>query len=90
MRKLTLNYYQDPGHGWVKCSIGLLYGLGIADKISFYSYTRGENVYLEEDLDLNTLYKACDVQGIELKLKQYHTNKSSKIRSYEHYSRGTK
>lgn len=82
MRKLTLTYYQDPGHGWVKCSIGLVYGLGIADKISRYSYRRGENVYLEEDCDLNELLQAAKVQNLEIKLKNAHTNKRSKIRSY--------
>jgi hypothetical protein len=85
MRKLTLNYYQDPGHGWVKCSIGLLYGLGISDKITRYSYRRDDYVYLEEDCDLSTLLNACDNAGIELKLKQFHTNKTSKIRSYNNY-----
>lgn len=50
-RKLTLIHYQDPAHGWIKCSIGLLYGLGIADKISRYSYRRNESVYIEEDGD---------------------------------------
>jgi len=85
MRKLIIPYYTDPGHGWAKVSIGLLYGLGIADKITRYSYRRNESVYLEEDNDLDTLYKACDVQGITLVLKEKHTNKSSKIRSYDNY-----
>ena len=85
MRKLTLKYYQDPSHGWVKCNIGLLYGLEIAHKISAYSYRRGENVYLEEDCDAAALMEACKIQGIDLKLKPFHTNKTSKIRAYDQF-----
>jgi hypothetical protein len=86
MNKLSLNYYQDGGHGWVKISIDKLKQLGIADKISRYSYMRKNYAYLEEDCDLSTLYAAADKAGIEIRLKQYHTNKTSKIRSYDNYS----
>ena len=85
MRKLTLNYYLDPGHGWVKCSIGLLYGLGIADKITRYSYRRDDYVYLEEDCDLGLLFKTCDAIGLKIDLTEKHTNNRSPIRSYDTY-----
>jgi hypothetical protein len=85
MTKLTLNYYQDPGHGWAKIHKNWLELLGIADKISNYSYMRKNHAYLEEDCDLSTLYAAADKAGIEIRLKQYHTNKISKIRSYDNY-----
>jgi hypothetical protein len=86
MKKLSLNYYQDAGHGWVKIPLKTLVNLSIAHKISRYSYIRRDNAYLEEDNDLNTLYLAADKAGIEIKLKEYHTNKTSKIRSYDNYS----
>lgn len=85
MSKLSLNFYCDPGHGWVKVPIKTLVKLGIADKISRYSYQRGLYAYLEEDCDLSTLYAAADKQGINITLKEYHTNKQSKIRSYDNY-----
>jgi|688.fasta_scaffold698654_2 hypothetical protein len=85
MNKLSLNFYCDPGHGWVKISIDKLKQLGIADKISRYSYMRKNYAYLEEDCDLSTLYAAADKAGIEIRLKEYHTNKTSKIRSYDNY-----
>lgn len=84
-KTLTLDFYQDPGHGWVKCKVALLQRLGIEQHISTYSYRRGDNVYLEEDCDLSVLYKACDNQGITLKLRDHIANKSSKIRSYDTY-----
>jgi hypothetical protein len=84
-RSLTLNYYQDPGHGWVRVSMGLLHGLKIAEDITRYSYRRGDYAYLEEDCDLGRLYQAADKAGITIKLREFHTNKRSKIRSYDNY-----
>jgi hypothetical protein len=84
-KTLTLPYYQDPGHGWVRVSVGLLHGLKIAEDISPYSYRRDDYAYLEEDCDLGRLYQAADKAGITIKLRQFHTNKRSKIRSYKSY-----
>lgn len=85
MRTLTLNYYQDPAHGWVKIKRDKLIVLCIEHLISSYSYQRDDYVYLEEDNDLARLFKACDELQIQVKLKDYHTNKSSKIRSYDRF-----
>jgi hypothetical protein len=84
-KTITLPYYQDPGHGWVRVSVGLLHGLKIADDISSYSYRRDDYAYLEEDCDLGRLYQAADKAGITIKLREYWTNKRSKIRSYKNY-----
>jgi hypothetical protein len=82
---MTFNYYTDPGHGWVKVSRKLLIKLGIENKISGYSYQRGESVYLEEDSDMSLLMNAFQLHGKELELNRYHTNRSSKIRSYQSF-----
>ena len=84
-KTMTLPYYQDPGHGWVRVSIGLLHGLKIAHEISPYSYRRESYAYLEEDCDLSRLLAAAAAAGITIKLKQFHTNKQSKIRGYAQY-----
>ena len=84
-KTITLPYYQDPGHGWVRVSVGLLHGLKIAHLITPYSYRRGDHAYLEEDGDLSQLLTAAAAAGITVKLKQHHTNKQSKIRSYSPY-----
>jgi hypothetical protein len=84
-KTMTLPYYQDPGHGWVRVSVGLLHGLKIAHLITPYSYRRGDHAYLEEDGDLSQLLTAAAAAGITVKLKQHHTNKQSKIRSYSPY-----
>lgn len=86
-KALKLNYFTDPGHGWVSVKIDLLKKLGIADKISSYSYMRGVSAYLEEDCDLSLLYSACDSQAITIELTAKHTNKRSAIRSYSTYKK---
>jgi hypothetical protein len=85
MKRLTLDFYQDPGHGWVKIHLDKLLWLGINNKISRYSYVRGNHAYLEEDCDLGLLFKTCDAKGIKIVLREHNSNKQSKIRSYQSY-----
>lgn len=85
MKRMTLDFYQDSGHGWARVKLQTLVKLGISDKITRYSYVRNEHAYLEEDCDLGLLFKTCDAKGIKLVLREHHTNKQSKIRSYENY-----
>jgi hypothetical protein len=84
-KTFTVDFYQDPGHGWVRVAKSKLVQLGIADKISVYSYERKGHAYLEEDCDLATLITALKDRGVEIKYREFHTNKSSKIRSYNNY-----
>lgn len=86
MRKSTFNVYADQGHAWVKVRKVLLLKMGIADKISSYSYMRGDDAYLEEDCDLTLFANTYREMGGEIKYKFHHTDKQSKIRSYQHYS----
>jgi hypothetical protein len=44
-------FHIDPGHGWLEVPMEELRDLGIADKISHYSYRDGDTAYLEEDCD---------------------------------------
>ncbi len=85
MQTLKLNYFTDPGHGWVSVKLETLQALGIADQISHYSYMRGSSAYLEEDCDLSLLYRACDALGQTIELTTKHTNNRSPIRSYASY-----
>ena len=89
MKNLKLNYFTDPGHGWVSVKLQTLIDLGIADKVSYYSYMRGSSAYLEEDCDLGLLYQACDSRGLKIDLTTKHTNKLSPIRSYATYKAGS-
>ena len=88
MKSITI--YTDPSHGWAKVSIKELLKLDILDKISTYSYIHknGLNAYLEEDCDLGLYLKTLDAKGIKFKFIEKHTDKSSKIRSYNRYTLG--
>ena len=52
---LTYTFISDSGHGWLKVPLDELKHLGIADKISPYSYANGDS---EEDLDAGTFINA--------------------------------
>jgi hypothetical protein len=82
---MKFNFYSDPGHGWVRVHKSLLNKLGIENLISPYSYMRGDYAYLEEDCDLGVLIKALEARFIPFAFNESHTNKNSKIRSYESY-----
>lgn len=49
-------FTSDPGHGWLRVPMAELVALGIADKISTYSYVSVDHrfAYLEEDCDFST------------------------------------
>jgi hypothetical protein len=84
MTTRTLNYYTDPGHGWLAVSRTDLDALGIADQISPYSYQRAGRVYLEEDCDMTAYMIAADRSGWKVKIREHHANRSS-IRNFDQY-----
>lgn len=85
MKTKKYHAYSDSGHGWVKVNFKELIKLDIVDKISAYSYTRGEWVYLEEDCDLTTFVEALKEKDIKPYWIGHYSNKQSKIRSYSRY-----
>lgn len=96
---VTLNsrsmvFYSDPGHGWLKIHKSVLDRLGIADKISIFSYMREDHAYLEEDSDVPLFRDTLVKRGFEQEtvckfitsIEERSSGKSSKIRGYETYS----
>ena len=63
MEKIT--FYSDPAHGWYAVPVSELVRLGIADKITTYSYISADGLtaYLEEDCDASTLADALTAAG---------------------------
>jgi len=83
---MAFNFYEDPGHGWMKVPLATLVELGIADKISSYSYMRNESAYLEEDCDASVFFNAWRAKyGVDPKLVRCFTNNQSRIRNYRSY-----
>lgn len=86
MKNLTI--YSDAGHAWLKVKKTELLALGIADKITAYSYQFKEWAYLEEDADLSTFVDAIGREKwqsikdrIPLKMSEF-----SRIRHYSRYN----
>lgn len=82
---MKLKFYSDPGHGWLAVKRTLLNELGIADKVTDYSYQKGGTVYLEEDCDAALFINAAKNNGIHIEYDERSTNNRSPIRSYQYY-----
>lgn len=85
---MKFDVISDPGHGWIKVPKKLLVGLGIADKITPYSYMRGDFAYLEEDCDAGTFMKAMAEQRPDVQVEQRLRTcyeRPSRVRNYSSY-----
>ena len=79
-------FFSDPAHGWCRVPVKWLHRLGIADRISCFSYVRKDFVYVEEDSDLDTFCIAMAAAGYYVDFnEQPPANRSSKIRSYDRW-----
>lgn len=85
--KKQFDYIQDPGHGWVKVPLALIRELGIADKITRYSYWYAGHAYLEEDNDTCTFMNAYHARfGFDPKLRdRIARERRSRVRGYLPY-----
>jgi hypothetical protein len=77
-------FHTDAGHGWIATKRAELIRLGILNKISSYSYQKGETVYLEEDCDASTFYGAKKEKGEEINIRESYRGRSP-IRNYESF-----
>jgi hypothetical protein len=90
-------FISDPAHGWLEVRVSELEELGIADKISAYSYidraggTGNHLAYLEEDCDLAVFAKAIgygpgDWRGFEENsIIMCYRDQLSTVRNLPHY-----
>jgi hypothetical protein len=85
---MKLTYISDPGHGWIRVPVSLIFDLGIENQISNYSFVSPSKkrwAYLEEDKDAQILISELQKQGIRYYVKfplSSSTNKYSPIRNY--------
>jgi len=78
-------FFADVGHGWLSVKRKELVELDIINKISSYSYQRGDSVYLEEDCDASVFFaaKGWDNYG-NAPIKESYSERSP-IRSYQQF-----
>ena len=87
MRKY--DFYNDPGHGWLKVKRQELVELGIETQISGYSYQKGDAVYLEEDSDAPKFMRAWEAKHKILltpRVNFIYVDRRSRIRTYQPFS----
>lgn len=85
---MILHFYSDPGHGWLAAPKRLIAQLGIANKISPYSYQSATMAQLEEDCDAGILINALRDAGIPYQIREHHTDRPSRIRNFRQYTPG--
>jgi hypothetical protein len=86
MTVVKRKFHQDGGHGWLCVKRSELEDLGIADRITSFSYQRNQSVYLEEDLDYTTYHDALKQRGIKLEQVDGKIfDRPHPIRRFEHY-----
>lgn len=81
----SLRFISDPGHGWLEVPVSELVRLGIAKKISRYSYKKGAMAYLEEDSDAGVYLAALAAAGEPRPALDEVYQESTPIRGYASY-----
>lgn len=87
---MKFHMYADLEHRWLKVSKALLKELKIDDKISTYSYMKGDNAYLEKDEDASLFCAAMEKNKKTIEIVKHHTDNQRKIRNYTIYQSGIK
>ena len=76
-------FHTDPGHGWIAVKRKELADLGVLDKVSSYSYQKGQTVYLEEDCDAALFFNAYRAKhNTDPKYRESHLERTP-IRYYD-------
>ena len=82
MKTRKLTFYADPGHGGLEVDLLDCIDLDIADKISRYSYAKGEKAYLEEDCDAGLFIETAKNNGWTINIKEIY-QEHTPIRNYQ-------
>lgn len=85
MKPRPFVFHNDPGHAWLEVPMGMIFRLGLADKISSCSYRNGEKAYLEEDCDAPLFLQALKSAGIPYKIVE-EFEENTPIRGYARFT----
>jgi hypothetical protein len=65
----------DPGHSWLEVPAkDVRDAAGVWDSITAYSPIKGGKMYLEEDCDMYTFYKAMKDNGYTINITDIHVD----------------
>jgi hypothetical protein len=82
---IKFRFISDPGHGWLEVPISFVRAMGIASKVSQYSYLKGDMAYLEEDCDAYLLLQELKRQNINYELDEVYQDPTP-IRRYARFA----
>ena len=85
---MEYKFMADPGHGWLSVKRAELVRLGLIEKISRFSYQKGDSVYLEEDCDASLFLAEKRNRNESFTIKESHTNRNHWIRNCTPFSAG--
>lgn len=81
---MDILFHADAGHGWLEVDKAELIKLGIAHKVSGFSYMKGDKAYLEEDCDATLYLNELSKAGHSFNFHEVYVEHSP-IRNYQHY-----
>ena len=86
---MQYTFLTDPGHGWMCVTRSEIIRLGLSEKISRFSYQKGELVYLEEDCDASRFLAEKRDRNEPFTIKETHTDRDHWIRHLQPFSAET-
>lgn len=78
-------FHSDAGHGWLQVTLAELVRLGIAGKITGYSYRLRDTVFLEEDCDASLFNATKLARGERFDVIELAPVRNSNIRNFPRY-----
>jgi hypothetical protein len=78
-------YHHDSAHGWLEVPAGEIKAMGLEKRISPYSYSYQDKVYLEEDLDVGTFINIRKLLSKPISIQNSYLDGMCYIRDYPHY-----
>lgn len=81
---MTFKFFSDPGHGWLRVDVASAQAVGLEpSSFSRFSYQLGHWLYLEEDMDASTFFKAYMAKHNRPPvIEEEHSDVDSVIRNY--------
>lgn len=83
---MKITYHNDSGHGWYSVKRSVLESMGVLNKISSFSYQKGDSVYLEEDYDAGFFFNNLSSQKLDSIEVIDSYEDISPVRNYDRFS----
>lgn len=82
---MILRFFSDAGHGWLEVPKQMVRDFGLWDKVSQFSFHKGDFAYLEEDCDAGLVMQVLADRGIDFAFDEINHGDESPIRHYRYW-----